>query len=326
VFTAGAAQALAKGERIAIGDRVVVSGAGPFLLPVASALRSVGARVVSVHEAARTPALARGWLRHPHRLASFARKFGELIEYGWGHVVHGIPYRLGEGVVAAHGTGRVETVTVARLDADWAPIPGTERRIKADAVCVGHGFIPRVELAVASGCTLEDGFVVVDHECRTTVGAVFAAGEVTGIGGADAALIEGEIAGAAAAGGVIDTALQRRQRGARDFTRRLVDAHGIRPGWVEWLQDETTVCRCEEVTFGALCRGAAETDQRSLRSIKLTTRVGLGVCQGRMCGRTVEQLLGIDPSSGLVDKRPIVTPVRLAELSAQPHPTLGGSP
>jgi len=41
VFTAGAAQALAKGERVAIGERVVVAGAGPFLLPVSVADRRV---------------------------------------------------------------------------------------------------------------------------------------------------------------------------------------------------------------------------------------------------------------------------------------------
>ena len=46
VVTAGAAQALVKGERVAIGDRVVVAGTGPFLLPVAATLLGAG-RVVA---------------------------------------------------------------------------------------------------------------------------------------------------------------------------------------------------------------------------------------------------------------------------------------
>ncbi|HEY3468528.1 MAG TPA: FAD/NAD(P)-binding oxidoreductase, partial [Amycolatopsis sp.] len=41
VYTAGAAQALAKGERVAIGRRVLVAGSGPFLLPVAESLLKV---------------------------------------------------------------------------------------------------------------------------------------------------------------------------------------------------------------------------------------------------------------------------------------------
>ena len=49
VVTAGAAQAMAKGERIAIGERVVVAGAGPFLFPVTDSLQKSGSTVVGVY-------------------------------------------------------------------------------------------------------------------------------------------------------------------------------------------------------------------------------------------------------------------------------------
>lgn len=323
VFTAGAAQALAKGERVAVGRRVIVAGAGPFLLPVAASLTQVGARVVSVHEAARVPALVRGWLPRPWRLLGAAHKATELAGYVGGHLRHRIPYRLGEGVIAAHGDGRVESVTVAKLDASWTPVPGTERTIAADAVCVGHGFLPRVELAIAAGCTLTpERFVVVDERQRTSVPGVYAAGELTGVGGADAALVEGEIAGLAAAGvRAVPAKAVRRRRTTTHFAERLEAAHGIRPGWQSQLDDATVVCRCEGVTAGRLRRVAAATDQSALRSVKLTTRAGLGICQGRMCGRTVEQLIGADATGGRADDRPIVTPVRLAELAeATPTP------
>ncbi len=61
VVTADAAQALAKGQRLAVGRRVIVAGTGPFLLPVAAALLGAGARVLGVWEAG-SPA---GWLRSP---------------------------------------------------------------------------------------------------------------------------------------------------------------------------------------------------------------------------------------------------------------------
>jgi NADPH-dependent 2,4-dienoyl-CoA reductase/sulfur reductase-like enzyme len=314
VFTAGAAQALAKGEGVRIGARVVVAGAGPFLLPVATAVASTGARVVGVFEAARPRSLARGWLPQPWKLLPMAAKATELGGYAAGFAGHRIPYRLGHAVVAAHGDRRVEAVTVARLTADWSVVPGTERRIEVDAVAVGHGFTPRLEAAIAAGCELTAGrFVRVDDQQRTSAPGVYAAGEVTGIGGVDAALAEGAVAGAAASGREPSAAVRRRRTRAREFAERIEAAHGIRPGWTSWLDDGTTVCRCEDVTTGALRRVAEQTSTTSLRSLKLTTRAGLGLCQGRVCGRTVEALLGT--TGPVVDRRPIFAPVRLGQFA-----------
>ncbi|MFI5937472.1 FAD-dependent oxidoreductase [Actinoplanes sp. NPDC051494] len=316
VYTAGAAQALAKGERVAVGARVLVAGAGPFLLPVVSSLLRIGAGVAGVVEAAGPAQLARGWAARPWRLLAARHKTAELAGYVRELATHRVPYRTGAAVVAAHGTDRVEAVTVARLSADWAPVPGTERRIAADAVCVSHGFVPRTELAVAAGCvTGPDGSVTVDDRQRTSVPGVLTAGELTGIGGADLALAEGEIAGTVAAGGVPGPAAVRQRAVFREFAARMAAAHGIRPGWQAWLDDSTVVCRCEDVTAGALRHAVAVTGSRGLRSLKLTTRAGLGLCQGRTCGRTVEDLVPglLDP--GRTDRRPIALPLRLGELA-----------
>lgn len=334
VFTAGAAQAFAKGERVAVGERVVVAGAGPFLLPVAASVAMAGSRVVGVFEASRMPRLVRGWLPRPWQLARAAGKGGELAGYVAGHLRHRIPYVLGHGVVAAHGTDRVERVTIASLDADWRPIPGTERHIAVDAVAVGHGFTPRLELPIAAGCEIgADRFVIVDECQQTSVPGVYAAGEITSIGGVDAALAEGEIAGHCAAGGTPDDPAMRTARRTRaafaGFARRIEAAHGIRPGWTAWLHEDTVVCRCEEVPYGRLRETAIATCASGLRSPKLTTRAGLGICQGRVCGRTVEDLLGrasaetrdtvgasVPLDSSTTDRRPIASPLRLGELAA----------
>jgi pyruvate/2-oxoglutarate dehydrogenase complex dihydrolipoamide dehydrogenase (E3) component len=58
----------------------------------------------------------------------------------------------------------------------------------------GFGLVPNVELPLALGCELKDGFVRVDCNQATSVPNVYCAGEPTGIGGADCALIEGQIA------------------------------------------------------------------------------------------------------------------------------------
>jgi NADPH-dependent 2,4-dienoyl-CoA reductase/sulfur reductase-like enzyme len=333
VVSCGAAQAMAKAERLAVGEKVVVAGAGPFLLPVATALAATGAQVTCVLEASRVPALASGWLRGADALAIPPGKLRELAGYTAGLLRSRIPFRAGRAVVAAHGTDRVESVTVAALDASWAPIPGTGREVACDAVAVSHGFLPRLELAIAAGCELAgDGpwsrFAAVDADQRTSVPGIFAAGEVTGIGGAGAALREGAVAGWIAGGGspAAPRAVAARRGAARyrALTRRLAAAHGIRPGWRQWLADDTVVCRCEEVSFLSLRATAAATGSRSLRALKLSTRAGLGPCQGRICGRTVEALLtrdGADPFlDGVIpDRRPVAAPVRFSELARAPR-------
>ncbi|MBX3092903.1 MAG: FAD-dependent oxidoreductase, partial [Cryobacterium sp.] len=332
VFTGGAAQALAKGERLAVGERAIVAGAGPFLLPVAQSIVRAGSTVVAVLEANRTAHLVRGWSPRPWQLLGAASKAGELAGYAAGHIRHGIPYRTGYAVVAAHGSDRVDSVTTARLDPDWQPIAGSERTIAVDAVCVSHGFTPRLELAVAAGCDLtRERFVSVDDRQRTSVDGVSAPGEITGIGGVDLALAEGELAGHFAAGGSTgSSAAIRRRRTFTGFASRIETAHGIRPGWTGWLDDATVICRCEEVTLGAIRATSRETASASLRSLKLTTRAGLGICQGRVCGRTVEQLarsfapggsLHDDASS---DRRPIASPLRLGELAGRQLPNTQG--
>jgi thioredoxin reductase len=328
VFSAGGAQALAKGDRVAVGRRVLIAGAGPFLLPVAVALLQGGSTVVGVVEASRITKMAVGWGRSPWELAGARAKFHELAHYANHLVRHSVPYSTGRAVIAIHGEERVESVTTAAITPAWAPIAGTEREVAVDALCLGHGWTPRLELAIALGCQLtEQRFVAIDESQRTSVEKVYAAGEITGVGGADLALAEGAIAGHMAAGGQLDDAALRSSRARRAtwrrFAARLDSAHGIGEQWTEWLSDETIVCRCEEVTLGRLRSVALATGSKGLRSLKLTSRPGLGLCQGRVCGRTVESLLGSFAGEGglndgvITDRRPVALPVRLGELRVE---------
>ncbi|MFG3341178.1 FAD-dependent oxidoreductase [Glycomyces sp. NPDC048151] len=317
VFTAGAAQAIAKGQGVAIGDRVVVSGTGPFLLPVADSLIGAGARVVEVAEA---NAAVTGWLGNPTGALAGWRKSSELARYAGVLARHRVPYRSRAAVVEAHGMECVESVTVARLDALWNPVPGSQRRIEADAVAVGFGFTPQLELALSARCRVEDGFVVVDAAQGTSAPGVFAAGELTGIGGADLAASEGEVAGAAAAkfvGAAVEPPLRAmaRVRSGRRFAAALDAAYPVRPGWQGWLRDDTVVCRCEEVTRRMLYRAVDERDVGAVRPLKLVSGAGLGLCQGRVCGRNVAELADVDPTG--FAKRPIAAPIRLSELAEE---------
>ncbi|WP_410573946.1 NAD(P)/FAD-dependent oxidoreductase [Amycolatopsis sp. cmx-4-61] len=308
VFTAGAAQALAKGEGVAVGRRVLVAGAGPFLLPVAASVLDVGAGIAAVLEANPARTVLRGW---SWRAAAHAGKVTELVRYAGTLARHRVPYRLGRAVVEARGDDRVREAVTARVRADWSVVPGTERTCEVDALCVGHGFVPQPELAVAAGCVLDGGFVRVGDDQRTSVDGVFAAGEITGIGGAGAAAAEGAVAGWAAAGRTPDRTLLERRDRTRAFARRLAAAHPVGGAWPGWLREDTVVCRCEETTYGELKTAVTHPTAPGPHALKLGTRAGLGPCQGRMCGASVADLGG----GAERHHRPIAQPIRLGELA-----------
>ena len=68
----------------------------------------------------------------------------------------------------------------------------------------------------------------------------------------------------------------------------MASATRIGEGWNEWLTPQTVVCRCEEVPYQALRDNAPV--QRDATALNRSCRVGLGSCQGRMCGRTATEL------------------------------------
>jgi thioredoxin reductase/bacterioferritin-associated ferredoxin len=300
VLTAGAAQSLAKGQGVLPGRRVLLAGAGPFLLPVARQLASQGAEVVAVAEATRR----RDWLRaaprmarHWDRLAAYAGYRARVRRIAWGQVI-----------VRAEGDGRVESATLAACGPDWAPVAGTERTFSVDAVCTAYGFVPDVALARALGCELEGDAVAHDDAMQTSVAGVYAAGEAAGVGGAELATVEGEIAGRAAAGAPVGPS-ERRAKLA-DFARILADLFDPRPGLDRLAGPDTVICRCEDVTaaeIDAAVAGGATTPA----ALKIVSRCGQGPCQGRVCERLVAARL---PARERFSARAPVAPVPLAAL------------
>ncbi|MFB7616517.1 NAD(P)/FAD-dependent oxidoreductase [Kitasatospora sp. NPDC056181] len=331
VVTAGGAQAMLKSGLVLPGKRIVVAGSGPLLLAAASSLVTAGARVPSVVEA--TAYL--GYARRPGVLAAVPAKLVEGAGHGAALLRHGVRLRPRSAVVEAHGTDRVTAVTVARLDADWRPVPGSERRIDCDALAVGHGLLPQIELATELGAgtrTTADGAVAlaVDAQLRTTVPGLWAAGETCGVGGADLAIAEGELAAHAVAGVPVATSLLRRRARLRAFAELMASAHRPGPGWSQWLRPDTDVCRCEEVPAARITEAVEELGAGDARTVKLLTRAGMGWCQGRMCGPAVACLAagpGSDAESGSgpgegearPDSRPLSCPVPLSQLAAGPR-------
>ncbi|MFI7235679.1 NAD(P)/FAD-dependent oxidoreductase [Streptomyces cyaneofuscatus] len=322
VVAAGGAQAILKDSGALPGRRIVVAGSGPLLPAVAVSLAEAGADIPVLAEAASYTGYASrpGVLaRNPEKAVEGARLAADLLRYR-------IRLRTRSAVVRAHGTDRVEAVTLATLGQDWRPVAGTEVRIACDALAVGHGLVPQLELAVALGCALRtapDGTpaVEVDDQQRTDVPGLWAAGEPTGVGGVELALLEGRSAARSVAASFHGGERAARARAATTRRRRFADLMATvhRPGahWPQWVTGDTEVCRCEEVTAHDL-RQAHELGARDARSAKLLTRAGMGWCQGRLCETAVTCLAaGGDGSAPLVPaRRALSCPVSLQDLAA----------
>jgi NADPH-dependent 2,4-dienoyl-CoA reductase/sulfur reductase-like enzyme len=307
VMTAGAAQALVKAQATLPGRRVLVAGAGPFLLPVAVQLKAAGAQIVAVAEATRRRswlAAAPRMLGHPRRLGAYARYRARL---------RGVPFLWGHMLVRVEGVERAERAALAVVDGRWRPLPGSERTVDVDTVCTAYGFVPALELARALGCELAGDAVAHDDDMRTSVPHVHVAGEAAGVGGADLAVLEGMVAGRVAAAAGVPAGLARRRRHSARFARLLDDLFGPRPALGELAASDTVVCRCEDVTAGAV-DDAVAAGATSLSAIKIATRCGQGPCQGRMCEGPVAARLPFAVTGSRYSSRVPLRPVAMTTL------------
>ncbi|SDQ49220.1 FAD-dependent oxidoreductase [Microbacterium sp. cf332] len=335
VMAAGGVQAMLKADQVAAGRRAVVAGTGPFLLAVAAGLVRAGVEVVAVCEA---NALSR-WAVTPLRALQEPGKLVEGAGYAAAFVRHRIPVRTRTVVTAVTGEGRVTGATIARVDSAGRVRPGTERTADVDLVAFGWGFTPQIELVVGAGAETRidvDGSLVavVDVDQRTSVTGLYAAGEVTGIGGAVQSCAEGELAALAAAvdaGLAISAAtarrLRRRLARGRSFAVGMHRASPVPEQWATWLRDDTLVCRCEEVPLSAVRATVTDLAADDARDVRVTARPGMGMCQGRVCGFALSCLVAHETgrTRRAVDveplvRRPIGTPVRVADLAALAEP------
>jgi NADPH-dependent 2,4-dienoyl-CoA reductase/sulfur reductase-like enzyme len=338
VTTAGGAQALLKGHLVAAGGTAVVAGTGPFLLPVATGLANHGTRVAAVVEA-NSPL---GFARSPRAWPGGAGKLGEVAGYARQLLRHRVPVRHRQIVVAATGKDRLTGVLVGKLDRAGRLIPYSVGHVACDLLAVGWGFTPQLELPLQVGCATrldtDDSLVVaVDEHQATSVAGVWAAGEATGIGGADLATVEGRIAGRAAAASLGATAgddrpPHRRRSTLRAFAAAMHRVYRVPEAVLDWCTDETLVCRCEEVSAGTVRHAVKELGATDARTVKLLARPGMGWCQGRVCGFATACLTARHTGRPLAEAdlhafadRPIATPIPLGALADltpdEPPPT-----
>jgi NADPH-dependent 2,4-dienoyl-CoA reductase/sulfur reductase-like enzyme len=296
VMGAGGLQAMVKCGLPIRGKRVVVAGTGPLLLAVAAYLRTHGAEIPIICEQASWSSLA----RFGAALCSWPGKIVQGFQLK--RDLAGVPFAANSWPLAAHGEKTLESVSISRSRA-------TES-IPCDYLACGFHLVPNIEVPLLLGCEVSDGYVQVDYLQKTTVSSIYCAGEPTSIGGVELALIEGQIAGLAAAGRAQDArALFGKREKARRFAHLLDLTFRLRPELKSLALPETMVCRCEDVPYSRL------QQHTSWRAAKLQTRCGMGPCQGRVCGPAAQFLFNWNPDS----VRPPVFPARVETLAALPE-------
>ncbi|HTB98247.1 MAG TPA: FAD/NAD(P)-binding oxidoreductase [Terracidiphilus sp.] len=294
VMGVGGLQALVKSGLEARGKRVVVAGTGPLLLAVAAGLAHAGAKIEGIYEQVDFSRLMKFGLslaKHPEKLMEGACYRGKTL---------GAPYRTGCWVTRASGSDKFESVTITDGRKEWTHT--------CDWLACGFHLVPNLELPHLLGCRVANGFVVVNRLQQSSMQDIACAGELTGIGGLEKALLEGEVAGwMAAVRKDRATMLTKRVDRLRKFARQMEQTFALRDELRTLSRPETLVCRCEGVAHGAL------KECGSWREAKLLARCGMGACQGRVCGAAAEYLYGWQTAG----TRPPVFPAAVSTVAAQ---------
>lgn len=330
VMTAGAAQILLKSADTVPTQPAVLAGCGPLLYLLAWQYVRAGVPIAAIVDTtdqgdyrramAHFPKALRGWpyLKKGLALLRVLRQ-------------KGVPFFKGATDLAIEGSDSAQAI--------YFTSGRTQHRVSTQLVLLHQGVVPNTQFTwslraphtwdTAQLCWRPD---TDDLGRLADVEQVLVAGDGRGIGGAGAASIQGRLAALAALQdlGMLTAAKADAQIGAglkelqgHMHIRPFLDAL-YRPKDANRIPaDDVLVCRCEEVTAGAIrdfvklgCAGPNQT--------KSFGRCGMGPCQGRLCGLTVTEVIAHARNTSPTDVgyyriRPPIKPITLAELSASRH-------
>ncbi len=314
VYSLGATQIALKAQGVALGQRIVLIGSGPLLTLVGAQLLKAGADVVAVLDTSSRRQQMRG-------LSDLAAR--PLV------ALRGLALRARLG-------GRYHAgVTLERIEAEgkgvsamrWRDPGGRQHLTPCDTIGMGWHLRAETHLADLAGCAF-----IYDDQWRQWLpktdrmgragNGVYLAGDGVRLLGADGAEIAGCLAAAACLADLglptpsLSADLRKLARLER-FARGLARAFPWPAAMARALPDDAVVCRCENVTAGAVREGAGVGGSEANR-VKALSRVGMGRCQGRYCQLAAVELItaqtGCTP--GAVGRFRGQAPVRPAPIGA----------
>jgi len=327
-MTAGAVQILLKSAALTADEPLVLAGSGPLLYLLAEQCLAAGARLAAILDTTSAE----------NERAALALLPAAVLKGGLPYLRKGLKLRA---AIRRSGVPWFQRVTKLRIEGTEQVTGvsfesrGRSQHLRTRLVALQEGVIPAQQMTRSLGLDHEwDPVVrcfrpVLDAWGNSSIEGILVAGDGAGIGGARAAEHAGSLAGLDILHrlGRIDGAARDRLAGA---DRRGLAAHLAIRAFLDRLYaprdeilrpaDGVTICRCEEITAGAVRRVAAQGCQGPNQA-KSFLRCGMGPCQGRLCGPTVTEVmadaLGLPPAQiGYYRIRPPLKPVTLGELAA----------
>jgi NADPH-dependent 2,4-dienoyl-CoA reductase/sulfur reductase-like enzyme len=315
VITAGGLQSLVKGHSTLPGNSIVLGGSGPFLFPVIESLLDL-----------KNPPIIKGvfeyrsnfrWWRNALGLILNPEKAFDAIKFLRFLKRQKIRFETGVKISKIEATNSGLKIHLAKKGKSHSIIENVE------VAAISYGFTP--DLTIPSILKLEreivfgEEAVKVDSSQRGSIKNVWAAGEVTGIGGHELAISEGKIAALSMLDKSRSSTIAKLNRYRQKvFASGLAKIYAPSKDWMDWSTEDFIICRCEEVKKSEIIDSFKKLGADSARTSKLFTRAGMGMCQGRICHRNVSDLAerfteGKEILSPVT--RPIGGAVTLGELS-----------
>ncbi|UOF90969.1 NAD(P)/FAD-dependent oxidoreductase [Fodinisporobacter ferrooxydans] len=219
VMSIGAAQVMSNVHRVKPGEKCVVIGVNVLSLAITRELQLCGVEIEGI--LLPHPNLVSGESADPERVMQSLLRLSHLapspfIRFGgkWvtpklavqffpkkGFKMWGIPIQVRSRVLSILGEKQVEAVRIANVTPSGDSIPGTEKEISVDFVCIAGGLTPLSELAAIAGCPFQffaelGGYIPLHNEyMQTDVQGLYVAGNITGIESAKVAMAQGKVAG-----------------------------------------------------------------------------------------------------------------------------------
>lgn len=308
VMAAGGIQAFIKSQQFVPGERILLVGSHPLQLVIADQIIEAGGKVAGV-VFAQSQSRALELLRQPMTILQQANKFSQLIGTMARLRKASVKVEFGRTLVKANGGHELHSVTVAPLNQQGKLVKDASTDIACDRLGVCFSFLTSSELArqMEADCAwnARRGGWLARHDewMASTVPGLYVAGEITGVAGSDVAMAEGKLSalGCALELGKLDAAaaeqsalpLRKQLQQLGDFAELL-----SRLSWPgddffdQLMSDDSTVCKCEEVSAGELRTLLLNNPNISTASsAKLLSRAGMGLCQGRYCHHSLTRLL-----------------------------------
>jgi len=323
VMTVGAAQILMKSSGLIAKEPVVFAGTGPLLYLTAYQYIKLGGKISVILDT--TP--VKNYLK--------AIQFIISAFFSGNYIFQGLKYlfylrkkgiKIVFNVESLKALGQKE---INRVEFDKKNIL---QSINTKHLFLHQGVIPNIQLTLSLGCNhFWDKNQLcwrpsLDENYETSVNNIFSIGDSSGIVGAHASQLQGELVIAKIAKNLDIMNNKLEIKNNKKIISNLKKDLRIRP-FLEKLYEpskkflipnnkKTIICRCEEVTLEQIIEiiNFVKNDCNELKSF---VRCGMGPCQGRMCGSTISQILSKYKNIEInkIQQFRIVAPIKPVQLN-----------